>query len=81
MKVFKMFSPVTFISEFVPTDMALKRPLACVSSIVVLKFTSRLKIFLAHIANKSALPRMEFNVPLQKVWTIKTSSAARKLTE
>ena len=78
--------------------MALKWPLASVSSIMVFKFTSRLKVFLAHIANKPkdevcqnkfkvkpnalpTLPRMKFNMSLQKVRAIKASTTTRKLTK
>lgn len=76
-----MFCPVPFISEFISANMALKWPLASVSSIMVFEFTSRLKVFLAHIANKPTLPRMKFNMSLQKVRAIKASTTTRKLTK
>jgi len=76
-----MFCSVAFISEFIPADMALKRPFASVSPIMILQFTSRLKILLAYITNKSTLPRMKFNVSFEKVWPIKASSATWELTK
>ena len=43
---------VTFVSEFVAADLALKWTLPSVSSVVILKLTVRLETFLADVTNE-----------------------------
>jgi len=66
-QVLQVLGAISFISELVATYMALEGALSCVSSVVVLELTPRLKALLADITDEPCLPRVQLEMALEKV--------------